>query len=82
MPELTYGVYAKYMYANSGTVQDLDYSGYILGVSWYPWQNVNVKVERMMWSKYHPGQVQYGTVGDRPSASDFDVTAVKVMYLF
>jgi len=80
--ERTYGIYAKYMYAHSGTVQDLDYSGYILGVSWYPWQNVNVRVERMMWSKYHPGQVQYGSVGDRPSASDFDVTAVKVMYLF
>ncbi|MFP3254194.1 MAG: hypothetical protein RXN95_03905 [Hydrogenobaculum sp.] len=74
----TYGVYAKYMYAHSGTVQDLDYSGYILGVSWYPWQNVNVKVERMMWSKYHPGQAQY----PGSSASDFDVTAVKVMYLF
>jgi len=74
----TYGVYAKYMYAHSGTVQDVDYSGYILGVSWYPWQNVNVKAERMMWSKYHPGQVQY----PGSSASDFDVTAVKVMYLF
>ena len=76
--ERTYGIYAKYMYAHSGTVQDLDYSGYILGVSWYPWQNVNVKAERMMWSKYHPGQVQY----PGSSASDFDVTAVKVMYLF
>jgi len=79
----TYGVYVKYMYAHSGTVQDLDYSGYILGVSWYPWQNVNVRVERMMWSKYHPGQAYYyQTDGVKPSASDFDVTAIKVMYLF
>ncbi|ACG57009.1 hypothetical protein HY04AAS1_0319 [Hydrogenobaculum sp. Y04AAS1] len=85
----TYGVYVKYMYANSSQVQDVDYSGYIVGVSWYPWQNVSVKVERMMWSKYHPGQAnpQYnnGNVpsnGSAPSASDFDVTAVKVEYLF
>ena len=79
----TYGVYIKYMYANSSQVQDLDYSGYIVGVSWYPWQNVNVRVEHMMWSKYHPGQAYYYQLyGVKPSASDFDVTAVKVEYLF
>ncbi len=80
----TYGVYAKYMYAHSGEVQDLDYSGWILGVAWYPWQNVKIQAERMFWSKYNPGKVQYGasTSNDNISASDFDVTAIKVMYLF
>lgn len=75
-----YGAYLKYFYRNSTQVKDIDLSGLAMGVSWYAFQNVNLRVEETLFNKYNAGVVQYGN--NNLSPSDFDVSAVKLEYLF
>lgn len=83
------GPYVKYLYQTSDQVKDMNVSGEVLGIGCFPWENVNVKVERTLFSKYNPGAAQYGSFiasgGPNPksiAASDFDVTAVKLVFSF
>ncbi|MGE5445790.1 MAG: hypothetical protein ACM3SR_14550, partial [Ignavibacteriales bacterium] len=61
----------------------------VLGLSWYPYQNVNFRVETSLFNRYNRGSAQYGEFAGGstipPSdigASRFDVVAVKLEYLF
>ena len=76
----TYGAYVKYLYQNSGKVKDLNVAGTVLGLSWFPWQNMQMILEQALFSTYNPGLAQYGNTSLSPS--DFDVTSVKLEYLF
>ncbi len=76
----TYGAYVKYLYQSSDKVKDINVSGAILGLSWYPWENVQLMVEQALYSTYNPGLAQYANTSLSPS--DFDVTSVKLEYLF
>ena len=76
----TYGAYLKYFYRNSSQVQDVDLSGLAFGLSWYAFQNADVRLEETIFNKYNVGAVQYGN--NNLSAGDFDVTAVKLEYVF
>ena len=76
----TYGAYVKYLYQNSDKVKDINVAGTVLGLSWFPWQNMQMILEQALFSMYNPGLAQYGDT--RLSPSDFDVTSVKLEYLF
>ena len=83
------GTYVKYLYQTSRQLKDMNVSGAIVGVGCFPWENVNLKLERTFFSTYNIGAAQYGAyvLAGAPnprsiSASDFDVTAVKLEYLF
>ena len=76
----TYGIYAKYLYQDSGKVKDIDVVGTIIGLSWYPWENVQLMIEQALFSKYNPGLAQYADTS--LPASDFNVTSIKFEFLF
>ncbi len=76
----TYGAYVKYFYRDSAKVQDVNMSGVSFGLSWYAFENANLRLEETMFSKYNAGAIQYGN--NSLSPSDFDVTAVKFEYAF
>ncbi len=76
----TYGVYVKYLYQSSDKVKDINVSGAILGLSWYPVENVQLMIEQALYSTYNPGLAQYGDTS--LAASDFNVTSVKLEFLF
>ncbi|HQT91638.1 MAG TPA: hypothetical protein PL001_06380 [Candidatus Kryptobacter bacterium] len=83
------GAYAKYLYQTSNEIKDMSVNGVVLGVSCFPWENVNLRLERSFFATYNIGAAQYGDYalpgGPSPNsiaASDFDVTAVKLEYLF
>lgn len=85
----TYGAYIRYFYEHSSQVQDLNVSATVLGLSWYPYQNVNFRVETSLFNRYNRGSAQYGEFAggstispSEISASHFDVVAVKLEYLF
>ena len=82
----TYGAYVKYLYQSSDKVKDINVAGAILGLSWYPWENVQLMVEQALYSTYNPGVAQYraltGNQNLSLAASDFNVTSVKLEYLF
>lgn len=85
----TIGCYAKYLYQTSAQLKDMNLSGGIIGVSYFPWENVNLRLEEALYSTYNIGTAQYGSYmspgSPNPSAiaaSDFDVTSVKLEYLF
>ncbi len=83
------GVYVKYLYQTSNQIKDINVNGTVVGIGCFPWENVNLKLERTFFSTYDIGSAQFGkyVVAGAPnpgsiSASDFDVTAVKLEYLF
>jgi hypothetical protein len=76
----TYGAYVKYLYQNSDKVKDMNVAGTILGLSWFPWENVQVILEQALFGTYNPGLAQYANTSLSPS--DFNVTSVKLEYLF
>lgn len=85
----TIGCYAKYLYQTSSQLKDMNLNGGIIGVSYFPWENVNLRLEEALYSTYNIGAAQYGTYmnpgAPNPGeivASNFDVTAVKLEYLF
>lgn len=85
----TMGLYAKYLYQTSAQLKDVDVSGGIIGVSYFPWENVNLRLEEALYNTYNIGAAQYGSHlnpgAPNPTtiaASDFDVTGVKLEYLF
>jgi hypothetical protein len=82
----TYGAYVKYLYQNSDKVKDINVSGTILGLSWYPWENVQLIIEQALFNTYNPGLAQYRTsTGNQNlslAASDFNVTSIKLEFLF
>ncbi len=86
----TIGCYAKYLYQSSAQLKDINVSGGIIGASYFPWENVNLRLEEALYSRYNIGIAQYAPgaglsarpTHTPPAASDFDVTAVKLEYLF
>ncbi len=83
------GTYVKYLYQTSNQIKDVNINGVVVGIGCFPWENVNLKLERTMFSTYNMGAAQYGSFiasgGPNPksiAASDFDVTAVKLEYSF
>ncbi len=87
--DATIGVYAKYLYQTSAQLKDMNVSGGIIGVSYFPWENVNLRLEETLYNTYNIGAAQYAAYlnpgapnATAIAASDFDVTAVKVEYLF
>lgn len=83
------GAYVKYLYQTSNQLKDMIVNGAVVGIGCFPWENVNLKLERTFFSTYNIGAAQYGAyvLAGAPnprsiSASDFDVTAVKLEYLF
>ncbi|MCL4477819.1 MAG: hypothetical protein M1381_01785 [Deltaproteobacteria bacterium] len=82
----TYGAYVKYLSTSSSQVSDMDVQSLVAGLSWYPYQNVNLLLEHSFFMKYNPGVAQYAALAQVPtsniSPSDFDVTAIKLEYLF
>jgi iron:rusticyanin reductase len=85
----TYGVYARYFYEHSSQVEDVNVGATVLGLSWYPYENVNLRVETALFNRYNRGSAQFGEFagGSTISPSDigarhFDVIAVKLEYLF
>ncbi len=87
--ETMYGAYVKYLYQTSSQLSDMKVNGLLVGFSYFPWENVNLRLERCFFSTYNIGAAQYGEYvssgGPGPTAiaaSDFDVTAVKLEYLF
>ncbi len=78
--ERTYGAYVKFLTQSSGKVKDMDVTGTVLGLSWFPWQNVQMIIEQALFNTYNPGLAQYQNTSLSPS--DFDVTSVKFEYLF
>jgi hypothetical protein len=75
-----YGVYAKYLYQSSDKVKEMNVAGTILGLSWFPSENVQMMIEQALYTKYNPGLTQYANKSLSPS--DFNVTSVKLEYLF
>lgn len=85
----TIGCYAKYLYQASVQLKDMNLSGGTVGLSYFPWENVNLRLEETMFAEYNIGAAQYGSYTnpgapspDAIAASDFDVTSVKLEYLF
>ncbi len=85
----TYGAYIRYFYEHSAQVQDLNVGATVLGLSWFPYQNVNFRVETSLFNTYNRGSAQYGQFAggstispSNISSSHFDVVAVKLEYLF
>ncbi|MCL4558388.1 MAG: hypothetical protein M1491_07135 [Deltaproteobacteria bacterium] len=78
--ERTYGVYVKYLDQSSSKVRDMDVNGTIIGLSWYPWENVQLMIEQALFGTYNPGLAQYGSTS--LAASDFNVTSIKFEFLF
>lgn len=86
----TVGAYVKYLYQTSAQIKDLVVNGAVLGVGLFPWENVNLKLERTFFLTYNIGVAQYAPgpglslrpSRKPPSTSDFDVLAVKLQYLF
>ncbi|MGE4546735.1 MAG: hypothetical protein AB7E28_03070 [Desulfurella sp.] len=73
----TYGIYAKYTYQHSSELKDLNVSGEAIGLSWYPYQNVNLRLEEDVYNKDNPDVAASGG-----SASDYDTTRVMLQYAF
>lgn len=85
----TYGAYIRYFYEHSSQVKDVNVGATVLGLSWYPYQNVNLRVETALFNRYNRGSAQFGEFagGSNIPPSDigarhFDVVAVKLEYLF
>lgn len=73
----TYGIYAKYSYQHSSELKDLNVSGEAVGLSWYPYQNVNLRLEEDFYNKDNPDVAATGG-----NASDYDTTKVMLQYAF
>lgn len=76
----TYGVYVKYLDQSSSKVQDMDVAGTIAGLSWYPVENIQFMIEQALYTTYNPGLAQYASTS--LAASDFNVTSIKLEFLF